>query len=390
MNTFTMRIVALVFLSIATSTQALATSTGIDVGISGLISGGASTVNQDNLASLQSGGHDPNRNGFSIQNVELTLSGSVDPFFDAQTNLIFLINEEGETVVELEEAFLLSTALPLGLQIKAGQFFTEFGRQNVQHPHSWQFVDQPVILSRLFGGDGLRSQGGRISWLSNLPWYSEFQFSIQNASGETAKSFLSAPGEEIGGFTLLEYEARSIYDFMSHTSWKNGFDLNNTTSANLGLSYLNGPNSSGENTRTKIRGADLFVKWQAVRSQKGFPFIAVHTEYLHREYQALDKQNPLHATLDDYGMFSSLSIGYKPGWIAGFRYGYANSNTADTTDTERSKRTRFSSNLTWHPSEFSKIRLQHNLDQTPYIEKTAHSIWVQFEFNLGKHMAHTF
>ena len=37
---------------------------------------------------------------------------------------------------------------PANLQLKGGQFFTEFGRQNPQHPHSWAFVDQPLVLNR--------------------------------------------------------------------------------------------------------------------------------------------------------------------------------------------------------------------------------------------------
>lgn len=108
------------------------------------------------------------------QNVELSIGATVDPYFDGQTHLIFLIDADGETVVELEEAFFTTRSLPWGLQVKGGQFFTEFGRQNKQHPHTWAFVDQPVVLSRFFGGDGLRSQGVRTSWLIPTDWYSEF------------------------------------------------------------------------------------------------------------------------------------------------------------------------------------------------------------------------
>lgn len=134
----------------------------IQIGLSGLFAFGGSSENNDELGGLQVGGHDPNRNGFTVQNVELTLSSTVDPYFDAQANIIYLIDIDGETVVELEEVFFTSRHLTGGLQLKGGQYFTEFGRQNVQHPHAWSFVDQPVILSRVFGGDGLRSQGARV------------------------------------------------------------------------------------------------------------------------------------------------------------------------------------------------------------------------------------
>jgi hypothetical protein len=46
-------------------------------------------------------------------------------------------------------------------------------------------------------------------------------------------------------------------------------------------------------------------------------------------------------------------------------------------------------NLTWYPSEFSKIRLQYNYDDRHDIG-VDHSVWLQFEFLLGAHAAHKF
>ena len=47
--------------------------------------------------------------------------------------------------MELEEAFFTTTALPYDLQLKGGYFLTEFGIINPTHPHSWDWMDQPVI-----------------------------------------------------------------------------------------------------------------------------------------------------------------------------------------------------------------------------------------------------
>ncbi len=141
----------------------------INISLSGLFAGGYTTAGPLAVQSLQGGAHDPNRRGFTVQNVELSLTGAVDPYLSAEAHLIFQIDVEGESTFELEEAFATTQALPWGLQAKAGTFFTEFGRLNQQHPHRWDFVDQPVINSRLLGGDGLRNPGGRISWLTPLP-----------------------------------------------------------------------------------------------------------------------------------------------------------------------------------------------------------------------------
>ncbi|MDH5231399.1 MAG: zinc-regulated TonB-dependent outer membrane receptor [Gammaproteobacteria bacterium] len=366
--------------------QASANNSAFQIGASSLFAATASTLKDESLSQLRGGGHDPNRNGFNIQNIELSLAGAVDPYFDAQTNLIFLINEAGETIVELEEAFLLSRALPLGLQLKAGQFFTEFGRQNSQHPHTWAFADQPVILTRLFGGDGLRGQGLRLSWLSPFPWYSEFLVSTQNANGETMRSFLFAEDEAVAGQTLGRRDVNSLDDFLYGVRWLNGFDLSSTLSANIGLSALFGPNAIDVATQTQIQGLDFYMKWQASRSQKGFPFIAWHSEWLQRDYQINASQS-----LVDQGFFTQVQWGFTPGWIAGLRYEQATANEAATHDSLRDQRSRISSNLTWFSSEFAKIRLQHNLDQAEHLnQQWQHSLSLQFEVNLGAHMAHTF
>lgn len=357
-----------------------------NIGLSALFSAGGSSVNDDALANLQAGGHDPSRNGFTVQNVELFIGGAVDPYLDAQANLIFLIDRDGETVVELEEAFLTTRALPYGLQVKAGQFFTEFGRHNPQHPHTWAFVDQPVVLSRFFGGDGLRSQGARIAWLAPLPWYSEFYLGAHNAKGETVTSFLWAPDETVGGYTLIDRGgARKASDLLWSARWLNGVDVSDTVSANLGVSALAGPNASAVDTDTRIYGVDVYLKWRPVVNQRGFPFVAWQTEWLTRDYETPD------SPLKDRGAYTQVLWGFTPRWVAGLRLEYADSKGDDGTDPLRDRRKRYAPNLTFYPTEFSKIRFQYNRDWAEHLEgHTANSVWVQYEFNLGAHTAHKF
>ena len=96
----------------------------------------------------------------------------------------------------------------------AGQYFTRFGRQNWQHPHQWDFADQPVILNRIFGPDGLRGPGAQLSWLAPTPFYLEFIGSAQQAQGEIATSFLSNPGDTVRGYTLIDRPVQKIGDLV--------------------------------------------------------------------------------------------------------------------------------------------------------------------------------
>lgn len=370
------------------------------IGFSVLGAAGGSTVDNNNLALLERGHHDPHVNGFTLQNAELFFGGAVDPYFDAQGNIVLTIDSNGDTTIELEEAFFVTRSLPYGLQVKGGQYFTEFGRENVMHPHSLDFVDQSVILTRLFGEDGLRNQGARVAWLTPLPWFSELTFGAQNAKGATASSFLGAAGDSISGiagtpFVLQDSQARNLSDLLYSARWLNGVELSPTVNANLGVSGAFGPNATGSQTTTQIVGGDVYVKWQPVQNVRGFPFVALQGEALYRSYEALDDSDPAHANLHDWGAYGQAKWGFSPGWVAALRLDYANGDGDNATDPFRDRRWRLSPNLTWFPTEFSKVRLQYNRDWAQYLEGTdekgnADSIWLQFEVSLGSHFAHTF
>ena len=163
----------------------------IDVSLDVLLFAGFSTENDDSISTLQGGGHDPKTRGYTLGQTELSLAGVVDPYFTAAAHILSVISpNSGETTFELEEAFLATTGLPLGLQLEVGYFLTEFGIINPQHPHVWDWLDMPIANTRMFGGDGMRQAGFRASWLLNTPWFSQLHVGMQHATGVTMASFL--------------------------------------------------------------------------------------------------------------------------------------------------------------------------------------------------------
>ncbi len=367
-----------------------------DISLSSLFSSGWSSAGDEDLLALQGGAHDPNKRGFTVQNVELSLVGAVDPFLRGEAHLIFQIDEGGESILELEEAFLTTQTLPYGLQVKAGTYFTEFGRLNPQHPHSWSYVDQPLINTRMFGGDGLRGPGVRSAWLSPLPWYTELFLGVQNANGETAVSFLSSEEErEFLGRPLVAREVASLSDLLRSARWLNSFNISEETTVNIGASALWGPNATGKEGKTTIYGGDLYLKWQPLANDQGWPFVAIQGEAIHRSYLAAAHSSELfigtQETLTDVGEYLQLQWGLKRGWVAGVRYGSATGSGKDGDDPLREQRTRLGCNLTYYPSEFSKLRLQLNLDSARFLNQgNAWGLWLQYEFLLGQHAGHKF
>jgi hypothetical protein len=161
----------------------------------------------------------------------------------------------------------------------------------------------------------------------------------------------------------------------------------------VGASAAFGPNNSGTDARSQIYGVDLFWKWKPSNAEHGFPFLAWQTEALYRQYEAgADLTAGLPSeTLEDWGFYSQLLWGFKRRWVTGLRGEFADGDTGayDASDRFRGKRIRVSPNLTFYPSEFSKLRLQYNYDDGEQFG-TEHSVWFQFEFLLGTHGAHKF
>ena len=92
----------------------------IDISLDGLFAAGTSTADEQELQQLEGGGHDQRKRGFT-GGVELSMMGAVDPYFDGEMHLVnFTDPIEGDTVVELEEAFMTTRSLPKGLQSRWG------------------------------------------------------------------------------------------------------------------------------------------------------------------------------------------------------------------------------------------------------------------------------
>lgn len=366
----------------------------MNIGFSSLADFGWSSARD--VGSLQLGDHDPKVRGFTIPNSELSLDGAVDPYFRGYANIVYKIDPEGESAFELEEAFFLTTSLPANLQLKGGQFFAEFGRQNTQHPHSWAFVDQPLVLNRMFGPDNLRGQGARVSWLLPTSWYTEAMVGVLNSNGETMFSFRTEESSEIHGGTPAETSVNGGTDLVFVPRLATSFDVGDTQSFVLGASAALGPNNSGLDASSQVYGADLYWKWKSASASAGFPFVSFQTEAMYRRYDAAERESiddpstTLPAeVLGDRGAYAQILWGIRPRLVAGLRGERASGNDAAFDSELRADRTRLSPNLTWYPTEFSKVRLQYNYDDRQDIGRD-HSLWIQFEFLLGAHASHKF
>jgi len=322
---------------------------------------------------LQTGEHDPHDRGFTLQQVEMTVGKAVDPYFRFDAAII--LGAEG---VEIEEAYGTTLALPHSLQVRWGEMFTRFGRLNSTHPHAWDFVDQPFAIGRIFGGDGNHGTGVEVSYLTPLPWFVEIVATATDPFGEgTARSFL---GAEEGGFD-------SPLDVQGTTAIKQFFELGPDWSLLWGLSWATGPNPSAE--RSDVLGTDLYLKWRPI-SRASYQSVALQSEWMYRRRGAPG------GALADLTGYAYGAWRFARRWSTAARWEYGSAaddggaGLGDDLDPAwTDDRQRVSANLTFWPTEFSRLRAQGSVDLPAW----ADPIWAAFlavEISVGAHAAHKF
>ena len=371
--------------------------TYLDISFDAILTGAASSARDLDL--LEVGDHDPQQRGFNGRNFELALNGAVDPWFEGFANIVFKLDNNQNTEAEVEEAYGQTTTLPGGLQVKAGQFFSPFGRINPTHPHTWDFVDAPLVEGRMLGGDGLRGLGAQVSWVMPLPFYAQAMVALQNGQGGTAFSFRN-PGDSgtFFGRTTVDQGTNSLSRMVVTPRLEASFDLTPTRTVLAGVSAAFGHNDTGFDCTTQIYGADLSYKWKPANAEGGWPFFKWQSEAMFRKYQAgrgLNDSFPAAETFDDWGAYSQVVWGFHKGWTAGLRGDYLQmEDSLLTKDPLRQSRWRVSSDLTWYPSEFSKLRLQYNHDLLQadnfFPCRAEDSVFFMYEISLGAHGAHKY
>ncbi len=356
--------------------------------MSGIVAMGGSTASADELLLLQGGTHDPRKNGFTLQTLALAARVELDQYFDAMGSLVSVIEPDGESVVELEQAFIESTNLPNNFSARAGQYFLDFGEENARHPDDWDFVDVPFVITRFFGADKLRSQGMQLAWRPSLSWRSTLLLGVNNPNGETVTSFLYKKGEEVAGHVLQARDIEGLKDMLYMFKWSNRLPVDNLHRIGFGVSALFGPNATGNSTDTQIYGLDF--EWaQHVNGLNQQPRFNWRTELIFRRYEAGDSNDPTHEVLRDYGIFSQAIWRLDAKLTTGLRAEFADANQDNANDPLRDRRKRFSVNASHSVAKSVSLRLQYNYDRADHLSGgSANSVWLQMVFKAGAHDEH--
>ncbi|MGD0338423.1 MAG: hypothetical protein ABSB78_06515 [Bacteroidota bacterium] len=342
--------------------------------------------------------------GLNFNYGELSLYSVVDPYFD-----LFAVLDLAPESAGLEEAYFTTRKLPYGFKIKAGKFLASFGRVNEQHEHFWDFANRPLIATALFGEDGLNEIGAQATWVAPSSFFLVFGAEVLNGDNEHSfgTSGFSDPGGNVAvnavqGPNLFIGFIRSSFDIEDASILFGISNAMGTTRTNQGFSSTGG---TGEaiNAKTDIIGGDLTVKY----SLDAIRYLSFQSEYMYRvmngsEYER-DSSNAVSSlNLDKHhsGFYAQLVAKADQVWRIGVRYDLLMQNAVALGGADQhmpSNLPRYSAIIEYSPTEFSRLRLQFDRDESRYMQASGGwsrqpytQIILQANLTIGAHGAHAF
>ena len=290
-----------------------------------------------------------------LNEAEVSLQAIVDPY--ARADFFLAASPEG---LELEEGFLTFPTLPGGLLMKVGKMKAQFGKVNTLHRHLLPWVDAPLPIKNLLGGEeGLNDSGVSVSKLILNPLL-----------------FLEATGEIYNGEnTLFKSYKRSDLTYVGRLR---GYrDVTEATNLDVGTSFAYGHNDAGADATTRVLAVDATFRYRPLRR-------AIYKRFLARTELFWSRRGQQVADARAFGAYASGEYQFARRWFTGARYDFSD-RAADASLRDKSG----SLLLTYWPSEFSQIRGQYR--RTSYAEGVkSNEVLFQFLFSIGAHGAHIF
>jgi hypothetical protein len=346
----------------------------LDFGVVGDFVG---NITQRNVEKAQAGTFPGRENRFFPREIELMFFGQIDPYARGEVRIEAAEEfEDGarDLHLGLAEANLTLLTLPYGTQAKLGLMRNRFGLLNERHREALPQTDQPSVLTRFLGEEGLRESGAEVTWVAPLPFYLEALAGIFNGDNEDAfgRGSLKAP--------LVTGRLRTF------------FELGDAHALQLGVSGASG--ETPDKRRSTLAGVDLKYKLTPEGWRHALLTLAGEALYSNRRVEVFDDAGAGEdRTRKRFGWYAYAEVQPWQRWVGGVRYDW----TQFPVDPGREWA--IEPYIAFLPSEFLRFRLAYkHTDRSHRVTgpddrgsaRVFDEILFQATFFLGAHPAHPF
>lgn len=279
--------------------------------------------------------------------VEVVFGHPIDPYSRLDMTLAFPELENAE----LEEASITHWGLP-EVNTRLGRFKPNVGKAIALHRDSLDTVDEPLVVQRYFGTEGMSKTGVELSGFLPVPW---------TALTHQLSAGVMQGGVGEGGTLFGETRRRpSCYAHL-----KNFWDFSDTSNLELGATYLVGSKDADAGYEVNALGLDATVTYHVTPSNKlkwqNEAYLQHRKESVTVETDA-DTGNVISTTSlpnTPWGFYSLLDYRISPRFGVGGRFDYVEPIDVDQAILARDADTAWSGYVTFYQSEYARWRLQY-------------------------------
>ena len=267
----------------------------------------------------------------SAREMELVFGHPIDPYSRLDVTASFSDFE----AANLEEAYITHWGLPAELKARVGRLKPKIGKAIPLHRDSLDTVDEPLVVQKYFGNEGLARTGVDLSGFLPMPWTAV----THELTAGVLEGGVGEGGTLLGG-------TRRYPSYYAHL--KNFWDLSDETNVELGATYFTGSKDADRALEVHALGFDATLVHYLTPTNK----LKWQNEVYLQDRDETDFQDR------PWGWYSLLDYRLSPRFGVGGRFDYVEPVDTDPAILARHADTAWSGYLTYYQSEFSRWRLQ--------------------------------
>lgn len=275
----------------------------------------------------------------SVREIEVVFGHDIDPYARLDTVLTFSDFEDPD----IEEAKITYSGLPYDTVARIGRMRQKVGKATAQHRDSLETVDEPLVVQRYFGIEGLFRtglEGSIFTPLSGDSFTQELTLGVMEGGvGEDGELFGETRRRPSG------------YGHLAHF-----LDISDDSSFELGGTYLLGSQDDDSSAEVQAFGIDAtFIHHVTPRNK-----LKLQSEiYLQSrdETSGNDGLEEIYAE-SPYGLYALADYRFADRWGVGARYDYVEPTLLEEASAQSADKA-YNAMITFYQSEFARWRLQY-------------------------------
>ncbi len=277
----------------------------------------------------------------SVREIELVFGHPIDPYSRFDSTITFSDFESPG----VEEAYITHWGLPGEIKAKLGRMRPKIGKASALHTDSLDTVDEPLVVSKYLGKEGLFRTGLELTGFLPTPWTAV----IHELTVGTMEGGVGEDGTLFGS-------AKRRPSFYTHL--KNFWDISDTSNLELGTTYLLGSKDADAAYEVNALGLDAtFIQYLTPTNRLKFQN-EVYLQSRKESFSIDENGKQTNFEKHPWGLYSLLDYRLSPRLGIGGRVDYVRPIDLNLVASPRNADTAWSSYLTFYQSEFSRWRLQ--------------------------------